>query len=100
MSDNLTSKRGCIVIGINQYNKPKIPDLKGAENDANEIAKILQQYGKFASNKDCHILLGPNATSENIRTAINDLFWSEDRCDIILFYFSGHGMWTVTEMGT
>ena len=40
---------------------------------------------------DHHFLTDKKATGEHIRSAISDLFWKTDECDVALFYFSGHG---------
>jgi tetratricopeptide (TPR) repeat protein len=93
-SDN----RKAIVIGINKYESdPLIPRLDGAENDAKEIRDRLIQYGNFEIS-DKHYLIGPNATRKNILRAIGEVFRSEDEYDLVIFYFSGHGIPDETTM--
>src|SRR5262249_8949904 len=82
--------RRAVVIGINDYENEKIEKLSGAVCDATEIHEILSRNGRFTID-DKHFLTDKRATSESIRRAISDLFWSTDGCDIALFYFSGHG---------
>jgi TorA maturation chaperone TorD len=82
--------RRAVVIGINDYQADKIENLSGAVYDATEIRDILTQQGRFTID-DKHFLTNTKATSENIRTAISELFWKPDACEIALFYFSGHG---------
>ncbi len=83
------SKRA-VVIGVNKYEDERIDDLRGAENDAREIAGRLREYGEFHI-PDSSFLLGSDATADKIRTAISDLLWDSERCGFSLFYFSGHG---------
>jgi hypothetical protein len=91
MSDQ--SPRKAMVVGINKYLKEdKIPSLAGAENDAKELYELLKndQLGEFDIQED-HLLLGSDATCENIRQALSDLFWQDNSCELVLFFFSGHG---------
>jgi hypothetical protein len=83
--------RRAIVIGINTY--PGLPpkrQLKGAENDALEIADRLEKDGKFVVEK----LIGYNeATYLKIRTALSKVFYKEaKRYDIVLLFYAGHGI--------
>jgi hypothetical protein len=88
----IDGKRRAIVVGINQYKDKRIPPLKGAENDAEDLYERLKDpnIGNFEI-MDNHFLLGEQATFERIRKAISDLFWKTDHADLTLFYFSGHG---------
>jgi uncharacterized caspase-like protein len=84
--------RKAIIIGINEYQfDPEIPPLDGAENDAKEIRDKLIQYGNFEISND-HYLVGPNATRSNILTAVSDIFRQDEKCNLVAFYFSGHGV--------
>lgn len=85
--------RNCraVVVGINKYqNFPSNMELKGAENDAKEIAEKLKEFGYFKID----LLLGSKgeATSENIRKAISNIFYNSQLYEIVLFYFAGHGI--------
>ncbi|MEK6407262.1 MAG: caspase family protein [Acidobacteriota bacterium] len=84
--------RRAMIVGINQYKDERIPPLKGAENDAQDLYERLTDpnIGNFEI-LDNHFLLGEQATVERIRKAISDLFWETDHADLTLFYFSGHG---------
>jgi uncharacterized caspase-like protein len=84
--------RKAIVIGINKYRSdPEIPRLDGAENDAKEIRDKLIKYGNFEISNN-HYLVGPDATRENILTAVSEVFRQEEKHDLVTFYFSGHGI--------
>jgi uncharacterized caspase-like protein len=86
-------KRIAIVVGVNEYEagQEQIPELKGAENDAIEIRDRLIQYGKFKISND-HYLVGRDATRRNILKAVSDIFRKDEKCDLVTFYFSGHGI--------
>jgi uncharacterized caspase-like protein len=83
--------RRAVVIGINEYKDPEMEKLTGAVNDATELRDRLKASGDF-DIPDEHFLRGSEATSTAIRKAISDLFWKDDRSDLSLFYFSGHGL--------
>ncbi len=87
-------KRRAIIIGTNYEGcKGGIPKLEGAQHDAEEIYERLHdsEFGGF-DVPDNHRLIGADATSENIRKAISEVFYdTEVSCDLALFYFSGHG---------
>jgi len=80
-----------IFIGINEYEDKKIPILAGAENDAVEICERFVKNGDF-NILDNHKLIGSDATRKNILSAVSDIFRSDEKCDLITFYFSGHGV--------
>ena len=76
-----------VVIGVDEYRDDRIKDLKGSRNDAKELADLLATHGDFDVEE---LLLGAQATSEAIRTAVSDLLWRADEAKIALVYFSGH----------
>jgi Caspase domain len=82
--------RLAVIVGINKYWDPDIKELQGAVRDAEEIRESLEGPGGFTI---LHSLIGPDATSENIRRSLYDLLWKScDPCELVLFYFSGHGV--------
>ncbi|MDF0666299.1 MAG: caspase family protein [Nitrospira sp.] len=90
----LEGTRRAVIVGINKYKNPGIPELMGAENDARELYERLgnRDIGNFQIAED-HYLPGDEATAQRIRKAISDVFWNtDDPCDLALFYFSGHGL--------
>jgi Caspase domain len=87
MQSDLEGNRLAIIIGASEYKDNSIPTLRSPANDAKEVSDILSQYGF-----DIKLLLGENVTSSNIRRAISDSFSQTDPYDLILFYFSGHGL--------
>ena len=75
-----------LVIGINDYPAP-LPKLKTAENDAQAIAKTLHDDYGF----DVKILLGHDATRNNILAALNQYETTLQSNDNLLIYYAGHG---------
>jgi uncharacterized caspase-like protein len=78
------------IIGVGHYGDERIPDLKGADNDAIELRDCLTQFGGFEV-RDEHFLVGKHATGDAIREALSDLLWRTDDADLTIVYFSGHG---------
>jgi hypothetical protein len=85
----LDGKRLAIIVGIDKYKDSRIYELEGARYDSQELKTILEKAdtGKF----EIYHLFGQDATSQNIRKALSDIFWQTDYYDIVMFYFSGHG---------
>jgi uncharacterized caspase-like protein len=72
-----------LVIGNNNYKH--LPQLKTAQNDAKEVAEILQdQYGFKVS-------LIMDAKRSDILLALNNLRWNLTHHDNLLIYYAGHG---------
>ncbi|MGZ8845179.1 MAG: caspase family protein [Pyrinomonadaceae bacterium] len=88
----IEGKRRAVVVGINKYKDGGIPELRGAENDAQGVFDRLKNpdIGNFEI-ADHHFLIGAGATCEQIRRAVSDVFWKTSASDVALFYFSGHG---------
>jgi formylglycine-generating enzyme required for sulfatase activity len=74
-----------LLIGIDQYQDPRIPRLRYAGNDVRAMESVLRQLGFQTIT-----LLNEQATKRNIEAAfdkLNDL----DRQDRLVVFFSGHG---------
>ena len=76
-----------LIIGINDYKGPKIPDLETPINDAKTLAKILKEKYGFKVK----LLLDRNATREAIYRGLRRLVASAKPNDSVLIYFAGHG---------
>lgn len=83
--------RKALCVGINnyQYTTP----LKGCTNDALQIAELLAHNGDDSPNFQVSTMVtsgkGVSIGRKALKSEIEALFNS--RCDIVLFYFSGHG---------
>jgi AAA-like domain/TIR domain/Caspase domain len=88
-SDHISAKRVALLIGISEYGEG-LPTLLTPPNDILAMQRVLQNpdVGGF---DEVEILANPNLFQ--INDAIGKLF-SEQRNpdDLILFYFSGHGL--------
>lgn len=95
LEDN-QGKRYALVIGVNDYNDPEIPDLSKARNDAKAIAKILKERGQFnevdvmTDDIDSKNNLYP--TKLNIMEKLDSILNYSTKDDLIVFFFSGHGI--------
>jgi hypothetical protein len=94
----IEGKRLAIIIGVDKYLHANgcLPALEGVENDVVELCNKLgdPNIGSFKIYKDMYIL-GSKATCQAIREAISEVFWktgSGHEYDLVLFYFSGHGV--------
>lgn len=76
-----------LIIGINDYKDPDIPDLETAVNDANAIADLLSERYGF----EVELLLDSKATREAIYRALRNLTSSTEADDSVLIYYAGHG---------
>jgi hypothetical protein len=103
-----------LVIGIDNY--PGKP-LSGCVNDARSVAKLFARHGNGDPNFTVELITAPQPNPDGsipqpedpyresspkggistvfLSKKINDLF--TNKCDIALFYFSGHG--TITSVG-
>jgi hypothetical protein len=76
-----------LIIGINEYADPKIPDLDNAVNDATKIAGLLKTKYGF----QFQMLLNERATKKAIYKALRKLVKTSKAADSVLIYFAGHG---------
>ncbi|MCB1179225.1 MAG: caspase family protein [Leptospiraceae bacterium] len=96
-------KRYALVIGINDYNDPEIPDLSKARNDAKALGKILKERGQFdevdvmTDDIDSKNNLYP--TKLNIMEKMESILNYSTPNDLIVFFFSGHGISDNNEKG-
>jgi len=76
-----------LIIGINDYKDPQIPDLETPLNDARAIAELLKvKYGFTVET-----ILAKQATRERIYNALRTLSSKAEPNDSILIYYAGHG---------
>ena len=105
LEDN-AGKRYAIVIGINSYKDTAISQLSKARNDAKIVGKVLKDEGQFdqvfvmsddidpRSDKDS---LYP--TKLNIEEKLDSVLRFSNPEDLIVFFFSGHGISDPEENG-
>jgi formylglycine-generating enzyme required for sulfatase activity/TolB-like protein len=84
-------QRHAVIIGINDYADPAIPDLKYAESDAKAVYDTLTDpaVGKFPK-ENVAMLLGKDATNDKIKAALYKLR-GVGKDDLVVVFYSGHG---------
>ena len=82
-------QRKALLIASSEYEDTNITDLSSPETDVTELAKLLENndIGGFDVEKAI------NEPSHMIRPKIEKLFIESKRDDVILLYFSGHGIY-------
>jgi formylglycine-generating enzyme required for sulfatase activity len=80
-----------LLIGVSQYSEGENPlsDLPAALNDVRRLAEVLNdpKIGEFDS-----VLPLENPSIEEMRSEIANLFSDRKADDLVLLYFSGHGI--------
>jgi len=82
-----------VVIGINEYVDPKIPNLRFARADAEAIYNVLidPEIGRFKPD-NVTLLVDDKATERNIRSALGtQLPRRAGRESTVIIYYAGHG---------
>lgn len=80
-----------LIIGISGYNH--MPVLRYPDDDAYRIFAFLQSPAGGAIPEDqIKILIDEAATKSNIKKAMREIFWKAGPNDLVLMYFSGHGL--------
>jgi uncharacterized caspase-like protein len=80
-----------VVIGIDKYTDPKIPNLRYAKKDAEAVYELLLS-GIFPSDRSVALLTDESATKRNLMVAIGEeLVRTTSHLDTVVIYFAGHG---------
>ncbi len=76
-----------LIIGINDYKDPKIPDLETPLQDARAMEDVLQnKYGFVVKT-----ILDKNATRKSVYNSLRNLSSEANPEDSVLIYYAGHG---------
>jgi uncharacterized caspase-like protein len=83
------SRKFALIIGNSDYQDRRLSTLVTPNEDANDLAEVLRtpNIGGFAE-----VVTLVNETSANIRLEIETFFSDKKRDDLLLLYFSGHGV--------
>jgi WD40 repeat protein len=83
------ARRLALLIGNSNYQDPNLAKLVAPSEDTRNLADVLRRpdVGLFDDVQLLH-----NASSEDIRLHIQDFFYDKKPDDLLLFYFSGHGV--------
>lgn len=88
---NLEVKIWAIIVGAARYTH--MPALRYTDDDAYQVYAFLKSpEGGALSDKQVRLLIDEDATRGNVMTAMRSVFLRADENDVILFYFSGHGL--------
>ena len=80
-----------VVVGCAYYQHMKT--LRYTDDDAYQFYAFLKSLeGGALSDDQVKVLIDENATHDNILAAMRDTYRQADENDVILFYFSGHGL--------
>lgn len=84
----MTEKRVALIIATDQYEDKDLCQLISPAHDAEALGQVLKDpaIGSF----DVRTLL--NKPSHEVKTEIEEFFTDRKRDDILLLYFSGHGI--------
>jgi len=80
-----------VVIGASRYQH--MQSLKYTDDDAYQLFAFLKSpYGGAVPDQQIRLLVDEDATRVNILSAMRQTFYQADENDVIIFYFSGHGI--------
>lgn len=91
MDRNDAVKIWAVVVGVSTYEH--MPALRFTDDDAYRFYAFLKSpEGGALSNEQIKILIDEDATRGNILSALQETLLKADQNDVIVFYYSGHGL--------
>jgi uncharacterized caspase-like protein len=97
-SEKPRGKKYALLVGVNSYEHARLPNLKYAENDVTELAKVLRaKTAGFARVVLLTTAAGKKSararpTGKNIRAELKTILARRTRRDTVLVGFCGHGV--------
>ncbi len=101
------AKKHAIVIAVSDYqslvspNEAHIPgtmvDLKYAEHDGRDIIDFLKNDERSGGDWRIHSLIGPVASTSNVKQTVADVLSNARAEDLIYIFFSGHARSSPTD---
>ena len=84
-------KKIALLIGMSEYDDSSLSNISTAVKDVTALKRVLtnESIGGF-SEEEVIVLTNPNRM--DMETSIYDLFDGRDSEDLLLFFFSGHGV--------
>lgn len=80
-----------VVVGAAQYNH--MPALRYTDDDAYQLYAFLKSpQGGAVPDEQLRLLIDEDATRAGILNAMRQVYARADENDVVLFYFSGHGI--------
>ncbi len=84
-------KLWAVVIGVSEYEH--LQKLKYTDDDAYRFYGFLKSpEGGSVPSEQVKVLVDEDATRKNILEAMNEMFGKADQNDIVMMYYSGHGI--------
>jgi hypothetical protein len=80
-----------VVVGVGKYTS--MPQLKFPDDDAFRFYSFLKTpEGGALTDDQVEVLTDQDATRDNVLAAMRRMFLKADRNDVVVFYYSGHGL--------
>ncbi|MBR6304602.1 MAG: caspase family protein [Paludibacteraceae bacterium] len=81
-------------VGISQYDSEDLTDLSFAAKDAHDFVEAIKQSGmvNMYDHLECHLIPQEEATREHLEDELVDLAKKVPQGDVVILYFSGHGV--------
>ncbi len=80
-----------LAVGVGRYTS--MPNLKFTDDDAFRFYSFLKSpEGGSLPDNQIEILVDESATRENILKSMRSIFLKADKNDVVVLYFSGHGL--------
>ncbi len=90
-NDNGQTKIWAVVVGVSMYSHMK--PLKYSDNDAFRLMALMQSpAGGAIPDEQIRVLIDEDATKRNIISSMKELFGKAGPNDLVMLYFSGHGL--------
>lgn len=91
-ADLSNSELYAVVVGVRQFQDPDVPPLTISDKDAKDFYQFLKDSEKYFAKSHITLLLNEDATRANVSQALRNGLMGARRNDIVIIYFSGHGM--------
>ncbi len=92
-ADDLSkSELYAVIVGVKKFQDTNIPSLTISDKDAKDFYQFLKESEKYFSKTHITLLLNENATRANVSKALRNGLIGARKNDIVIMYFSGHGM--------
>jgi hypothetical protein len=90
---NATPKVWALAVGVAAYDPTVIKPLKFTDDDAYRMLNFWKSPGGGSlDDEHAQALVDEAATKENIVKTLNEMFMKAGPNDLVIFYFSGHGL--------
>ena len=85
--------RYAVLVGVNEYDHPKLPALKYAENDVTDLGGVLKNSGYAVT-----LMTGTakvarlKPTRANVEARLKEVLGTAKKGDMVVVAFAGHGL--------